>query len=248
MGRCAWKDHAESSQSKKMSFKSQNFPLLHFLCMVVLFQEQIYLIGACVHFEGAGLSSPKAANLSRLPCQAARPLNLLLFNHFWDRLNLVRQVAYPRHKSSSRSREPAWGKWRIWKTKAGKCKTGFSHVAKVTFPVSDQSASHSGLVIWRTGWTAEPAWFPKPTCSSCRVKWDRRNVLALADDCVVYFNVGQKVALELWWGIALCMGSWCKTREQLTPNCVSFHASWPGHVSLLQLSSHPHKAVDKLHH
>lgn len=170
MGRYALKDHAERSQSKKMSFKSQDFlsPALS-LDVSAFSGTDLFDEGMCTLWGGRFVI-PQGSKSVKAPmsgCQATEP------SSFPSLLNLVRQTVYPRHKSSSKKDGASLGKTRHSKNK-GKCKTGLSHVAKVTFHISDQSASHLGLVIWRTGWTARTQQslpgFPKPTCSSCRVK------------------------------------------------------------------------------
>lgn len=51
------------------------FFLIHFTWMLVLFQEQVYMMGIYALFDGMCLLPPKPANLLRLQREAVRPLS-----------------------------------------------------------------------------------------------------------------------------------------------------------------------------
>lgn len=181
------KDHSP----RRWALDHSIFLFLHFLWMSVLFQELIYLMGACVHFQGAGLSSPKAANLSRLQCQAVRLLSLLLFNHIWDKLSLVRRAVCPRHKSSSKKQGASLGRVRHLENKGREVQNWVVLCCKCDFPHqwSECKSLRAGYLKNRMNSqnTAEPSRVSQTFLQFMQGETgDKRNVLTLADDVVLF--------------------------------------------------------------
>lgn len=198
MGRCALKDHAQRSQANKMSFKSQNFLFPTLSLDLSAFSGTDLFDGGMCTFWGGRFVIPQGSKSVKAPmsgCQAMEPSSFqpLLRQVESGQATCVPKTQILIQEAGSQSGENNGREVQNWVVSC----------CKISDHTSAQSASHSGLVIWRTGWTATTQQslpgFPKPSCSSYRVKQGTKEMSWSGWwCCVVCFNVGQKVSLELW--------------------------------------------------